>query len=45
MEFPLGKLLRKVKQITSDITYTSTHISLDDDLVVDFTDDEADEIF
>lgn len=30
---------------TSDITYTSAHISLDDDLVVDFTDDEADEIF
>ena len=27
-----------------DITYTSAHISLDDDLVVDFT-DEADEIF
>ena len=77
MEFPLGNLLRKVKQIvlshllllliyflsevsgyraeppgegsgmqpTSDITYTSAHISLEDDLVVDFTDDEADEIF
>jgi hypothetical protein len=28
-----------------DITYPSAHISLDDDLVVDFTDDEADEIF
>ena len=28
-----------------DIAYTSAYISLDDDLVVEFTDDEADEIF
>ena len=46
MEFLLGKLLRKVKQIIVITTiYTSAHISLDDDLVVEFTDDEADEVY
>ena len=78
MKFPLGKLLRKVKQFIispslasdlfslrcavarvscrvqggrirydmPDIMYTSAHIIfLDDDLVVEFTDDDADEIY
>jgi len=77
MEFPLGKLLRKVKQIvvshlalvliyflSSEVPgyramfrgegsgmarqilfISSAHIFLDEDLVVEFTDDEDDEIF
>jgi len=35
----------RIRYGSLDITYTSAYISLDDDLVVDFTDDEADEIF
>ena len=31
--------------LTPSLAYTSAHISLDDDLVVEFTDDEADEIY
>ncbi|KAF8494702.1 hypothetical protein F5888DRAFT_1616836 [Russula emetica] len=42
---PAGQIIEEGKADHSDIIYTSAHISLDDNLVVDFTDDEADEIF
>jgi len=42
---PPGRILEEGEIVISRITYTNAHISLDDGLVVTFTDDEDDEIF